>query len=336
MRLAESFGTGSGVGGGLPSCVVALPTSAPNDVAKGRGKSGEAAGLVKDITSQTEDFEPVVLTRDQMRLHRMVRAVRHTCKAHAAAAGSDEAAAMFTFTCRPGRSPEPRSIINAVECIKKWASRKLGHSVTRYVWVAELQSNRARSGDRGAVHYHLVVWLPASLKRAGEFKAQRNHRWKSSMVLPKPDKKGWWKLGSTERDWVRTSAASYMGKYISKGSDGDGYQFPTGLRSHGAGGFSTEQRTVKSHWMLPRWMREQCAPADRAKRAKGGGFETLSGERFASPYFVLWSGRTIAIVKITQANRQSVCDYVDERLGRWFKGAGFSMVGRRYCEPIAA
>lgn len=276
-------------------------------------------GLVKHSTSQTERLLGEALaelqggegffemSQHEARLARMARGVRSACKVHAFSA-SDWPAAAFTLTHEKGEAPKQKDISHFIDCLKKWALRSFNVKSLRYVWVAELQEDRARRGDFGAVHYHVCVWLPPELKRRANSKPWL--RGDGAWVLPKPDKKGWWKKGSTERQWVRKSVRSYFAKYMSKG--GDGTWFPKGLRLHGAGGFNKPEREVRSHDILPKWLKEQVHPHDRCVRAKGGGWVSrLTAERFASPYFVLATGRVIRIVRITECNAKTVKQYCE-------------------------
>ena len=122
-----------------------------------------------------------------------------------------------------------------------------------YVWVAEL--TRA-----GRVHYHLVVWLPAS------------------KLLPMPDRAGWWKHGSTRTEAAR-NGPGYLAKYVTKG-EGD-QAFPKGLRLHGRGGLTDEMRQVVRWWLLPRYVREHFPSPSDVRRARGGGWlELQTGEWF--------------------------------------------------------
>jgi hypothetical protein len=95
-----------------------------------------------------------------------------------------------------------------------------------YFWVAELQ-------QRGAVHYHLIVFIP------------RSHK------LPFPDKR-WWKKGISNIRSVRQFAA-YLAKYLQKGSSGE-LRFPKGLRLFGYGGLTWLERAMwRCQWLPRSW-----------------------------------------------------------------------------------
>lgn len=128
----------------------------------------------------------------------------------------------------------------------------------RYVFVAELQ-------ERGAVHYHVLFFLPKGL------------------TLPKPDKRGWWPHGSTRIEWARR-ALGYLAKYVSK-LESKTVAFPRGLRVCGAGGMDADGRNECRWWKLPAYVREVWSLAERPCRAVGGGFVALvTGEWLAARY----------------------------------------------------
>jgi len=128
----------------------------------------------------------------------------------------------------------------------------------RYVWVAELQ-------QRGAVHYHILFFLPRGL------------------TLPKPDKRGWWTHGSTEIQWAR-KAIGYLAKYASKLTQKE-RAFPRGLRIAGAGGLDADSRTECRWWKLPAYVRSVFALCESPARASGGGFVSgVTGEWLAARY----------------------------------------------------
>lgn len=266
-------------------------------------QGGAAAALA-------ESSEILEFSSHEARMRRMSTSVRASCRIHAAAARSENVAAlgaaelpaMFTLTHRPGQKPDPRDVTRFVDCVRKWVLRKFGQGHLRYVWVAELQADRALKGDEGAVHYHVCCWLPAELHR------KVRHGWKPSSVLPKPDTKRWWTKGKTERDWVQKSVTSYLSKYLSKG---EASGFPKGLRIHGAGGFNADQRASRSYLCLPAWLAKQVMPADRCvrlpagvwtypdgRREFGGGWVSRrTGECFRSPWVLLSFGTKVRIAK---------------------------------------
>jgi hypothetical protein len=132
---------------------------------------------------------------------------------------------------------------------RKWAAR-LGFTL-RYDWVAELQK-------RGAVHYHVMHWLPRG------------------RTLPKADKRGIWPHGHTQREWAK-NPVGYMAKYASKADDAG--EFPRGLRLHGRGGLDDAQRRVLRWWLLPTYVRDTGgSDADWMRRPGGGYVARSSGE----------------------------------------------------------
>jgi hypothetical protein len=129
----------------------------------------------------------------------------------------------------------------------------------RYVWVAELTK-------AGRVHYHAIVWLPRGL------------------TMPKPDKQGWWPHGFTNVQWAR-KGIGYLVKYATKTALSSA-SFPKGCRLHGHGGLTLERRAFRAWWMLPKYQRERCEPADRVHRAQGGGWRSsVTGEWWEAPAY---------------------------------------------------
>lgn len=167
--------------------------------------------------------------------------------------------AMLTLTYREVGAWDPRHISDLLRSIRQWLKRR-GMRL-RYVWVAELQ-------QRGALHYHVVVWLPRGL------------------TLPKPDKQGWWTHGSTRIEWAR-KPIGYLLKYVSKLDSKSGLGFPRGARLYGCGGLDAFGRAVAQWFNLPHWAREVCDLAGRAMRVQGVGLvERVSGVCLPSPWRV--------------------------------------------------
>lgn len=164
--------------------------------------------------------------------------------------------AMVTLTYREGAGWHGSHMSAYMHRVRQWWGRFMVRPL-RYVWVAELQ-------QRGAVHYHIVFWLPAGV------------------TLPKSDKRGWWPHGSTRTEAARSPVA-YLCKYASKVDNASG--FPDGCRLHGNGGLRGEFLDMARWWALPAWARELCGVNSRARRVPGvGGFSTSCGEWFGSPW----------------------------------------------------
>jgi len=166
-----------------------------------------------------------------------------------------------TLTYRPGESWSPRHVRGFLDCMRQWVKRN-GPKGTklRYCWTAELQ-------DRGAVHYHLIFWLPKRLS------------------MPKPDKRKWWAHGSSNRVLVEKNAVGYIASYLSKGdASPGGPQFPKGCRICGAGGFDAEARREARYWKAPREAREALGKDADIRRTLGGRFNARTGEFWQSDW----------------------------------------------------
>lgn len=168
-------------------------------------------------------------------------------------------AAFVTLTYRPGEAWSPRHISETLAAARKWHNR-LGIAM-RYVWVAEMQ-------ERGAVHYHLIFWLPRGYK------------------LPLFDKRGWWPYGSSNAVWVKKNAVGYLAKYLSKGEEGPA--FPRGIRISGCGGLQVEGRREMRYWRAPLPCREALGETADIRRIKGGRFDAVTGLFWESPWRFLF------------------------------------------------
>lgn len=161
---------------------------------------------------------------------------------------------MVTLTYRPGVDWDGSHLRFAFKRFRNW-SRSCGGA--RYLWVAELQ-------QRGAVHYHLIAWLPPGV------------------VMPKWDISGWWPHGMTRSEQLLTGIG-YVLKYLSKVSHF--HKFPKGLRLCGSGGFSSEARAVRSWKNLPQWARDTFGVGEVTRRACGLVVRA-TGEILESPWVV--------------------------------------------------
>ena len=114
----------------------------------------------------------------------------------------------------------------------------------RYIWVAELQK-------RGAVHYHLLAWLPRGV---------RMPQWdKPSTSLSGRVVAPFWSHGMTNTE-VAKSGVGYLMKYLSK--LGELTVFPPHLRLYGSGGLTAQARGVRFWYNLPEWAKREHGVGD--------------------------------------------------------------------------
>lgn len=228
----------------------------------------------KGVGTKATDFNEglYVIDRTESRNRRMRSSVITAARLldeQSKAAGHRSRVAFVTLTYRGVDDWRPNHFRQFATTVREWCKRR--NAKFRYVFKAELQ-------QRGAVHYHMLVWLPKGI------------------TLPKPDKQGWWPHGMTKIEYARNPVA-YIAKYASKSETGK--PFPKGCRYHGSGGLTGHLLNEKRWWQLPTWAREKFAIEDRATRAEGGGLVSRSdGSYHASPYFVVSHGQgKIVIMK---------------------------------------
>ena len=216
-------------------------------------------GLVTFHTSGTQD-DLIEIDPFLTRLRRLTRSILTATRMHEdELRGLGYRAAMLTLTYRQVGEWHPKHISDFLRRVRGWLARR--DIRLRYVWVAELQ-------QRGALHYHALIWLPRD------------------QTIPMPDKQGWWPHGSTRIEWARKSAG-YLAKYASKLDSKVGVGFPPGARLHGKEGLGEFARSVCQWFGLPKWAREVCDLAGRAVRVKGLGLvERDSGVCLPSPWRV--------------------------------------------------
>lgn len=223
-----------------------------------RSGAAPGAGLVTPSeTSATRGVETEIeVPCAALRVASMRRGVKASARAieEVALSGSRRCAPwLITLTYREVDSWRARHVSAYLDCLRKWAQRQ-GFAIP-YVWVAELQK-------RGAVHYHVVAWVPVRLQ------------------VPKGDKRGWWPHGMTQRVRAR-KPVGYLMKYASKGvppssntggSGGDSAapEFPRSLRLHGAGGLTAPGRVVRRWLTLPVWLLKYARTFQRVVRLPGG------------------------------------------------------------------
>jgi len=224
-----------------------------------------SAGLVRLETSDTPVIGRYAWLRDEqqrrrgLHMFKSLSCVGDMLMEERDCDGRRLSRAFLTFTYRPGVEWQPRHLTECLKRIRHWVERRGVRF--RYVWVAEQHRS-------GRVHYHAIVWLPRGL------------------TMPKPDKQGWWPHGFTNLQWAR-KGIGYLVKYATKTATSS-VPFPRGCRLHGHGGLSGERRVYRSWWMLPKYQRERCEPADRVRRARGGGWRSIvTGEWWESVAYCL-------------------------------------------------
>ena len=149
-------------------------------MADGACASGGLAPISTTVTGRLEVVSALA------RWKKLRKAVRESARLHASEleqARERSYMVMVTLTYsgdgRPGDHEgacKPEHVSNYIRVVRQWAVRR-GFDL-RYVWVGELQA-------RGALHYHVLYWLPKRI------------------TMPRADKQGWWKHGRTSRNFAR-------------------------------------------------------------------------------------------------------------------------------------
>lgn len=245
--------------------------------AEGRAQPGPVPGLVEEETSHTRlppgvAFQAKIScpgtirqTLKELGKKRRLRRMRWVVTRHAEATrdacqkgGHRLDAIMITPTYRPGVEWHARHMSSFVNCVRNHLARRGIRML--YQWVMELQ-------QRGAPHYHLVLWVPKGTR------------------LPKPDDQGWWPHGSTRIELARKGVA-YLVKYASKGDDGD---MPKGARLYGVGNPDSDVRFAAHRAALPCWLNKAATPGCRVRRVpRVGWVEPDTGIIHRSPFSLHW------------------------------------------------
>lgn len=199
------------------------------------------------------------------RLARMRASVITGAECHTAAGqkgGFRYHAFMVTLTYRRVDQWRPDHISEALKRLREWGRRQ--NIKPRYVWVAELQK-------RGAVHYHVLVWLPVR------------------RTMPHWDRAGWWPHGMSNTKKSTENPIGYMVKYASKMANDEAaiwLKFPRGLRMHGAGGLETVEAMQRRFRLAPAYVREyySCWTLDVGRRPGGGWISRVTGDCLKSKW----------------------------------------------------
>ncbi|WP_424680885.1 rolling circle replication-associated protein [Frateuria sp. YIM B11624] len=256
--------------------------------ASGGGVAAGLAGLVTSKTSCSTVREEVEIDRLLSRVRRLGKAVRNSAHALDSAAhlsgGFLWRRLFVTLTYRDVDDWKPLHLSAFAKHVRNWFKRK-ARVPMRMVWVLELQ-------QRGAVHYHCMLWIPARCR------------------FPEPDKAGWWRHGSTNVAAPKGGIqrpVSYMAKYASKVTPDQAGRVPKGARMHGACGLDVEGKRWVRYWRAPLFARDALGGAADIRKVNGGYMDKLTGEFVASPWKVTITpgGRVIAwrlLPQITEGN----------------------------------
>ena len=168
---------------------------------------------------------------------------------------------MITFTYRDGTSWSREDMAKFWHRVRQWFRRQ--RVDLRYTWTMELTK-------RGRPHYHALVWVPRHL------------------MLPTPDRRGWWDHGMTRTEKAR-NAVGYLAKYASKAfgvcdPDGNEYLFPKHARISGGSQPRGAELAEWRYWTAPLWARSQVQPNTALKRCSGGYLVEATGEILLSPW----------------------------------------------------
>jgi hypothetical protein len=169
---------------------------------------------------------------------------------------------MVTFTYRDGVRWQPYHLAAFWHRVRQWYRRN--RIPLRYTWTMELTA-------RGRPHYHALLWVPRHL------------------MLPTPDKRGWWAHGMTRTEVAR-NAVGYLAKYASKGSagyvdgNGDTFRYPRYARISGGSGLDAVQAVEWRYWIAPKWARDRCEGVTDLRKVTGGYLAVATGELHPSPW----------------------------------------------------
>lgn len=249
---------------GSSSSISSTPAARPS--ASGPAAGGEAAGLVPSKTSLELVINLGPSACADRRIRRLKRSVWASGHLHGIAENGfrPDVPWFITPTYRGGVEHwEPDQISDALHAYRHWCNSH-GYRC-RYTWVGELQ-------QRGAVHYHLLIWLPRGVRMP---KWDMPHKLASGKVKPP-----FWPHGMTNTE-IAKSGVGYLMKYLSK--LGELTRFPKGMRLYGVGGLCKVGRAVRAWYNLPEWIKRSHGVGDIKK--VGNFFLVLATGEILEPAF---------------------------------------------------
>lgn len=209
------------------------------------GAECSASGLVPYKTSLQSLINLAPSALADRRVRRLKRSVWASGKLHGIADLGFRAPVVWfvTLTYRDVDGWAADHVSAAVQRFRNWCvSRKVP---CRYTWVAELQ-------QRGAVHYHLLAWLPVGVQMPHWDKPSSRRR------------AAFWSHGWSNTQ-VAFSGVGYLMKYLSK--LGELTRFPKGLRLYGIGGLDSTGRATRAWFNLPQWAKAAYGVGDLGRKA---------------------------------------------------------------------
>lgn len=238
--------------------------------------SASGAGLVSVSTTHTAAVgESLTFNRAECRWKRLRKNLGVAAKLHHVAS-TRARAVMVTLTYADAFGWEPSHVRAYLTAVRNWYRRLTGKAL-RYVWVAEIQTERLKRTGHAVMHYHVIFWLPPHI------------------TMPKADKRGWWAHGMTKTEPVKKSAVGYVMKYASKFDTKEGVIH--GARVYGVGGLDAAARGVRRWCNWPAFVQARAAVTERYAPQVGGGWvNRATGEWWPSEYRVLSASNSGATV----------------------------------------
>lgn len=240
--------------------------------ASAAGSAAAPLGLVSNETKADTRRDRIEINPHAKRVKRMSTAVHHSARLidfDCVGGGRRWNKKFITLTYADVDGWDAGHIRDFSRRLRDWCKRR--GLPLRSVWVAELQ-------QRGAVHYHMVLWLP------------------KGYMIPEPDRSGWWPHGSTNVKTVKNPTA-YIAKYASKTTADDAARYPKGARMHGACGLDKEGKRHLRYWQAPFWVRDALTGRADIRKVTGGYADKITGEFLPSPWMVVLEGGKVWAMK---------------------------------------
>ncbi|RJG00957.1 rolling circle replication-associated protein [Noviherbaspirillum sedimenti] len=237
----------------------------------------QIAALSDAIVAQENPFKPKEMEHAGLRHARLFRNVGVAAKLHSVSITGKKHFNVVMVTLTYERDTwEDTHMAGYISCVRMWMKRRTGQPL-RYIWVAEMQK-------RGVIHYHALFFMPKGI------------------TMPKADKQGWWKHGSTKTERA-AAPVRYVMKYASKFDSKNG--FPKGARTYGVGGLDQTACNSRRWFNLPAFIKARASISDKWERAVGGGWlERATGKVWPSEWGVcLVTKLKISIVRLYDHGR---------------------------------